>query len=337
MAKYEFIQLVPTYITPKLNLTFKMESYSLLYHSSEHLFPSMRFYSGGCSWRFYICTKGTPTDTLSFSLTLEGTEFHDPFPNGYKIDAKFNVYLFNHLKNNFVKISGNQGSAVSFERQNPRTWAHPSLPHAYLTDPANGYMFRDTCMFGIEVLRCSNTCLHDSLLTLNGEATGSYTFQLEPFSEKILERQIIRIGMAPRFEVGNYNCRIMYSLESRNGTLGDGPFKEVNLPLAEKNSTPQFLSLHIMFRPSQLEDVEDKWSKRLEAKVLMRVKDQSPREEHVQREGCQWLGHHSLGWPRFMKLSDITNPDKGYLVNDSLIIEAEVSVLSLVTRIYDDE
>ncbi|KAF5182480.1 hypothetical protein FRX31_027931, partial [Thalictrum thalictroides] len=287
--------------------------------------------------RFYICPKGTPEDSVSFSLALERKEYtSSPLPDGFKVDVKFNVYLYNHFENNFIKISGNQGSAVHFEGKKTRTWAYPSLPQAHLTNPANGYLLGDECMFGIEVLLCDKEeCLRDCLLTLNGEATGRFTYKMKHFSKKILELQKKTLGISPSFKVGKYKCSIMYSLYNRDGELGDGPvLKLVSRPWNNRKDTESdmFFSLQISFRPFQLEDIKEKWCKRLKTKVLLRVKDQSLREEHVQVEGCHWLGRQTLCWPRFMELAAITNPDKGFLVNDTLIIEAQVSVLSSLTR-----
>ncbi|KAF5203552.1 Traf-like family protein [Thalictrum thalictroides] len=322
---------------PKLSLTLKIEDFSLL-TSSQKLVKSMGFPYGGYRWRLYIYPEGPPKERVCFALEFDGRSDHSPLPCGFKVDAKFNVYIFNHLNNNFVNISGNQGSAVRFVARKSFTWSHPGLPMALLTNPAIGYLFCDQCTFGIEVLLCDDVCRRDVLSRMNGEVTGSFTFELKPFSQKFLELQNLPnrdAGVSPHFVFGDYKCLIMYSLYDRNGKLGDGPLMQSTSPDFNKNSaeTDWFLSLRINLMPLQF-DYDEYKCKKLEAKVLLRVKDQSLSGDHVQVEDHRWFGARSLCWPRFMEVATITNPNKGFLVNDTLIIEAEVSIQSSLDRTY---
>ncbi|KAF5205363.1 hypothetical protein FRX31_005050 [Thalictrum thalictroides] len=98
--------------TPKLSVSVKIESFSLLYNSSQKLVQSMEFYCEAYSWRFYIYPEGPPKARVCFALEFDGRLDRSPLPCWFKVDAKFNVYIYNHFKNNFIKISGNQGSAV---------------------------------------------------------------------------------------------------------------------------------------------------------------------------------------------------------------------------------
>ncbi|PIA45755.1 hypothetical protein AQUCO_01600181v1 [Aquilegia coerulea] len=80
------------------------------------------------------------------------------------------------------------------------------------------------------------------------------------------------------------------------------------------------------------DEIDHKWAKQVYMKLLLRVRDQSIRKEHPQQEACHCLISEMFGSPKFMELGVLTDPNKGFMVNDTLIIEAEVSVLTSLKR-----
>ncbi|KAL5757696.1 hypothetical protein ACOSP7_020307 [Xanthoceras sorbifolium] len=66
-------------------------------------------------------------------------------------------------------------------------------------------------------------------------------------------------------------------------------------------------------------------------KYILRVKDQK-NGKHVYTEGNELFASNKavLGLPEFLSLAKLKDPKMGYLVDDTLIIEAEVTLLGLV-------
>ncbi|PIA45735.1 hypothetical protein AQUCO_01600170v1 [Aquilegia coerulea] len=324
---------------PNLNLTYKIESLSLLYtNNSPEVISSLTFAAGDYAWKFLVFPKGPPQDHMTFGLVLDGTRDYSILPVGSKVDAKFNVYLYNHIKGNFIKVAENQGSSIRFEGQKLKTRASPSLSLGYLSNPSHGYLLCDECIFGVEVLVCDDTYQCDCLSTIKGAVPVTFTWKMNHFKAKFLKLQKERVGKTPTFKVGDYDGVIMYfAPEYRSGTLEDCPVRLITNPGSSPKSISEtedrFFSLYIFFSPKCLEE-SDQCSKHINVKVVLRIKDQSTREEHIQREATRWIGKEMLGWPKFIELSLLTDPNKGYLVDDKIIIEAEVVVLASIKRSY---
>ena len=51
--------------------------------------------------------------------------------------------------------------------------------------------------------------------------------------------------------------------------------------------------------------------------------------------GRDWFCSSSktYGWPNFMPISDLTNKTKGYIVNDTVIVEADITLISAVKNL----
>ncbi|KAH7565353.1 hypothetical protein JRO89_XS09G0193200 [Xanthoceras sorbifolium] len=66
-------------------------------------------------------------------------------------------------------------------------------------------------------------------------------------------------------------------------------------------------------------------------KYILRVKDQK-NGKHIYTEGNELFASNKavLGLPEFLSLAKLRDPKMGYLVDDTLIIEAEVTLLGLV-------
>ncbi|KAJ6871886.1 hypothetical protein NC651_031079 [Populus alba x Populus x berolinensis] len=66
------------------------------------------------------------------------------------------------------------------------------------------------------------------------------------------------------------------------------------------------------------------------AEYKLRVLDQR-RDKHVEKTVSRWLtsSSHTRGFPKFMPLGDLHEVSKGYVMNDTLIVEAEILTLSV--------
>ncbi|PIA45762.1 hypothetical protein AQUCO_01600186v1 [Aquilegia coerulea] len=275
---------------PLLNMTLKIGSFSLL-HTQGPMFMSPPFQSGGYAWKFLLYLNGPPTNCLSFGLIIVGDRFGSALPVGWKVDAKFNIYLFNHVNRSFIKIAENRGWAIRFQFQKLLTLASASLLLSVLTNISNGFLHNDECIFGVKVLVCDDiTCARNYLSTLNG-VTGTYTWKIKRFPKTFLKLQKDGALFSPRFKVGKYKCSIMCTTVTRsNPALGDGLVKTNRMPSCGNNipditmTENRFFSIFIRFQCSCLEDVE-KWSETVNTMARIRVIDQSKTEEHIVREG----------------------------------------------------
>ncbi|KAK7829852.1 ubiquitin carboxyl-terminal hydrolase 12 [Quercus suber] len=68
------------------------------------------------------------------------------------------------------------------------------------------------------------------------------------------------------------------------------------------------------------------------AEFKISIKDQINNENHVEKTGKHWFTTSSNEWgfSHFMPLKDLLDASKGLLMNDALIVEGEIKVMSNV-------
>ncbi|KAL3641563.1 hypothetical protein CASFOL_012378 [Castilleja foliolosa] len=74
-------------------------------------------------------------------------------------------------------------------------------------------------------------------------------------------------------------------------------------------------------------------SERVMPRYTIRIKDQSNNLKHHQYAGSGiWFSastSDNWGWPSFIKLSSLNDPNKGFIVNDCCVIEIELAVQAI--------
>nr|XP_009777405.1 PREDICTED: uncharacterized protein LOC104226980 [Nicotiana sylvestris] len=104
----------------------------------------------------------------------------------------------------------------------------------------------------------------------------------------------------------------------------------VQLGLTNGDSSQNGRSISIF-----LESVDAKgfdFRKRVQAKFSISVKDQITGAHHKKTSTSSWFtaASYTLGWPAFMRRSELKDPKKGFLVGNCCFVEADVSVLGVV-------
>ncbi|KAK1578368.1 hypothetical protein Q3G72_029756 [Acer saccharum] len=146
------------------------------------------------------------------------------------------------------------------------------------SDPWNGYLIDDTCVFGVEVFVVENSFKEECLSMMQEPIMYYHTWTVIDFS--------------------------------RNGE-GKGNSISISLNVS-RSSSPQGTELFVKF--------------------LLQVKDQI-NGKHIEREGDYLFtssNKYPIGWHNFMSLAKLKDSKQGYLMDDTLIIDAEVTLLGLV-------
>ncbi|XP_031272651.1 MATH domain and coiled-coil domain-containing protein At3g58410-like [Pistacia vera] len=167
-------------------------------------------------------------------------------------------------------------------------------------NPLKGYLIDDTCVFGAEVFVVKSTFKGECLSMIKEPATCYHLWEITEFSTLLDEKYLSE-------PFGDYNWRI--SLYPNGHAEGKG------------NSISIFLSLYKESIPP---------STKLFVKSILRVKDQT-KENHVNII-FQTVFSPLLDWGarKFMSLHKLKDPKQGFLVDNTCIIEAEVTVLGLI-------
>ncbi|KAK4837033.1 hypothetical protein QYF36_002262 [Acer negundo] len=169
-------------------------------------------------------------------------------------------------------------------------------------DPVNGYLLDDNCVFGVEVFVVKNTFKEGCLSMIHEPAKYDHTWKVNNFSTLVNESYVSE----------SFGCHKWNILFFPNGcSKGKG------------NSISLYLGLSLS---SIALDTK------LLAKVIMCVKNQM-NGKHIEYRACNLYGPRDscgLGRMRFLSLAKLKDPEQGFLVDDTLIIEAEITLLGMV-------
>ncbi|KAH7834476.1 hypothetical protein Vadar_016382 [Vaccinium darrowii] len=221
-------------------------------------------------------------------------------------------------------------------------WGFPQLlPLSTFTDAANGYLVRDTCVFGAEVFVVSYTGRGECLNIMEDiYHANTRTWKIENFSslhERAYSSDVFTVGNRKWYGIV-YFPLLNYSTQSYSLTIivvlmaSSDESREVHLyPKGDREmENDKFLSLYF-----KLSDSEAFPSGRSTyAKYKLRILNQY-NSNHVERGGtrCFCAPNFIWGYPAMLSLTDLEDATKGFLVNDTLLIEAEVSAISAVNNL----
>ncbi|KAH8488347.1 hypothetical protein H0E87_024134 [Populus deltoides] len=157
--------------------------------------------------------------------------------------------------------------------------------------------------FGAEIFVIKPTGKWELLSMVKKPANGSLTWKIEDFS-KLDESSYL----SKAFTAGGRSWRIKVYPKGN----GDG----------KGNSLSVFLEL---VDGGKLPPKKTVW-----AEYKLRVLDQR-HDNHVEKTTSRWLtsSDHKRGFHKFMPLGDLREVSKGYVLNDTLIVEAEILTLSV--------
>ncbi|THF99090.1 hypothetical protein TEA_024263 [Camellia sinensis var. sinensis] len=185
-----------------------------------------------------------------------------------------------------------------------REWGFAQLlPLSTFNDAANGYLIRDTCVFGAEVFVINYTG-RGECLTLGKELDNTHTWKIDNFSS--LDG---KIHFSDVFTIGNHKWKLWL------------------YPKGDSLEKDKWLSLYLVL---------DNWNtfpseRKTYSKFSLRIRNQY-NDQHVEftASNCFSASNFAGGVSSFLSLTDLHDASMGFLVNDTLIVQAKVIVTSTV-------
>ncbi|KAL7187942.1 hypothetical protein ACSBR1_037893 [Camellia fascicularis] len=293
---------------PPAHFIFKIESFSqlsqLLSNAEVQNYESDIFEASGYKWKLSFYPNGDKKRKGEghISLYLVIAETSD-LPLGWEVNVNFKLFVYDQIQDKYMTIQDANGKVRRFHGMKTEWGFAQLLPLSTFNDADNGYLICDACIFGAEVFVINYTGRGQSINILK-EFDRTYTWKIDNFSS--LDGEIHNSDV---FTLGNRNWRL-YLYPKGHSTA-----KDTCLSL--------FLGLHdLKTFPSE---------RKTYAKYKMRIRSQY-HCEHKETEGskCFTSGSTSWGRPSFLSLTDLHDASKGFLVNDTLIVEAKVSIISTV-------
>nr|GMC90045.1 MATH domain and coiled-coil domain-containing protein At2g01790-like [Ipomoea batatas] len=178
------------------------------------------------------------------------------------------------------------------------------LPLSIFNDPSNGYLVDDTCAFGAEIVVVSNATKGECLSLVKDPVNKKYTWRISNFASKQREQHVI------------------YSDEF---TIEGSTWKLQVFPKGDSSAKDKNLSLFLESVDSSNLTVNN--GRRLYAKYKLRICNQlKPGEDQEKEATCVFGGSPAVtrwGYYYFLLLNQLESVAKGFLLNDTLIVEME--------------
>ncbi|KAK3219266.1 hypothetical protein Dsin_013236 [Dipteronia sinensis] len=172
-----------------------------------------------------------------------------------------------------------------------------------LNDPSKGYLVNDCYVFGVEVFVIQPSSGNEETLTMVKEPSGgTYTWSIKNFSK--------------------LNDNLQYSNEF---TVGGRKWNLKLFPKGIKSDMGKSLSLYLWLSDWKSVIPERK----VYVEYKLRVVDQS-RVEKVEKQVSHWFdSNKDCGFSDFISIKELLECGKGYLNDDTLIVEVEFIVISI--------
>ncbi|GAB4838899.1 hypothetical protein Ancab_039868 [Ancistrocladus abbreviatus] len=286
---------------------FEIESFQALVNSAARTksdsIESSEFNAGGYSWVIVIYPNGNKKDNGAGHVSVYLRLVNKP-TGGSSVDASFMFFILDKARENYVTI--HDGKERKFDSGHLEWGISQALPVAAFHDAKNGLLVNDSCTFGAEVYVVKNTATFARLSLVEKQTLRTTTWPVYDFS-------LLR----------NETYSPIFPIEDR-------PWRLCLYPKGNLKGQERYLSLYLY-----LDDATDlTGGRKLYVECVLSVRDQRSGSEHAKSVGFwfdMYKDHH--GFDDFLPLAELNNPLKGYRENDTVIIEATINEMFLLTEI----
>ncbi|XP_052185449.1 uncharacterized protein LOC127797028 [Diospyros lotus] len=293
---------------PPAHYLLKIQSFNSLLRSCLEKYSSDKFEVGDYKWRLTIYPGGNKQrggqGHISIFLTLVDTS---SLPVGWELHAVFNFFVYDQLRDKYLSLADNQ--LRRFHAMKTEWGEAKFVELQVFNDSSNGYLINNACVFGAEVFVLKQTRKAECLLTFEKPNVGSYTWTINRF----FAQTCFDHHESQWFVAVGHRWRILIYPQG----YGDG----------KGNSVSVFLSLDESSLPANT---------RLVVSCIIRMFDQNElKADPFEFTGDNHFGESCLLWgaPKFMPLSNLRNPKQTYLVGDTCVMEAAITLFGTISTV----
>ncbi|KAM6576431.1 hypothetical protein CsatB_028268 [Cannabis sativa] len=287
---------------PPAHYLMKLESYSLLSDTKEN-FDSSSFEVGGYKWKLSFYPNGdkrsnTKNNYISLYLTICNT---DILPIGWEVNANFTLFIYNHTYDNYLTFQ-----VVKRFHEMKKEWGFDQMVLLNtFKNVSNGYLFNDTCAFGVEVFVINHTLNSESLSVFGrkGIKNPIFHWEIKGFSKIKMDDSYY---VSEVFNSGGTNWKLI--IYPKGCQSRDGKTLKMFLKLSADSNNPDNSTIY--------------------AKYCLRVIDQINSKHYEVSELDEWFNSFQGYGSEFMSLEDLHKSSNGYILKDTLIVEVEFFVMS---------
>ncbi|EYU41010.1 hypothetical protein MIMGU_mgv1a026254mg [Erythranthe guttata] len=278
----------------------KIESFSLLEKCGIDKYETREFSAGEYKWKLIIYPNGDDdkakdcNDYISVHVAVANTS---SLPANWEVNAVFSIFLFNQISANYLSSLGMTRRFLGMKSE----WGISKfISKKILLDPSNGYLVNDSCVFGAEVFIIKSETVTECLYLKNVDIPYKRDWKIPNFS---LQGHV---------------------WQSEQFTAGDQKWKISLYPKGNGEAAGRGVSIYLYYVGSE----------RVKASYTIQIKNQVSDEHKNQIRTGRWFSasNDNWGWGTFMEIATINDPEKGFIVNDSCLLDIEISVLAVAKQ-----
>ncbi|KAL2319946.1 hypothetical protein Fmac_028915 [Flemingia macrophylla] len=291
---------------PPSHYLFKIESYSELMKTGVEKYETNVFEAGGYKWRLILYPNGnikhSGSGYVSLYLAIADTE---KFSHGWEVNVNLKLFVFDKKNNNYLTVQDDDGTVRKFHEMKTEWGFDQLLLLETLSDPSKGYLVEDSCAFGAEVFVIKHSDKWESLSMVKEPTHGTFTWKIHKFST--LDEASC---LSKPFTVGGREWKLR--VHPKGDTTERGKSLSVFLYLTDCDKFPPKRTVYAQFK--------------------MRLLDQL-RNNYFEKTARHWFSvstNNEWGYHKLIALSELYEAAKGYIKDDTIIVEVQILVISIV-------
>ncbi|KAL6292877.1 hypothetical protein ACE6H2_001019 [Prunus campanulata] len=290
--------------SPPTHYSLKIESFSTLTENSVDTYESGEFGAGGYKWKLVVYRNGNTKKKVEdhISVYLKMAEANS-LQTGWEVSVDFRLFLLDQNKGIYSVLQDANMNKMCLHGAMLQVGFDRVIPLKAFYVASNGYVVGDTCVFGAEVFVCKERRAGkaECLSMINNAFMKKHCWKIESFS--MLKSEVLQ---SEPFTAGGQTWLI------RLYPKGDRTGKNTHVSIFLRLVNPEKLS------PGS----------QLLTEYTLRIVDQLNRKHLSRKSDYAWFSAMKTGWgwPRFIDLGSFKMSDNGYLVKNTCLVEAEVTV-----------
>ncbi|XP_074348906.1 uncharacterized protein LOC141687507 isoform X2 [Apium graveolens] len=305
---------------PPSHYSVKINSFSRLVDEGTQKYESATFDGSGYTWKLVLYPNGNAKrgggGHISLYLAIEKT---DTLPLGWEAYVTYRMFVYDHNMDKYLTFQDDPAvqQIRRFHQAKKESGFDRLIPLEAFNAATNGYLVDDSCVFGVEVYKIKSTGNGETVNILEHPKKVTFDWKICDFSKICKEKVNCQDIASEEFTGGQCKWRMLLY---PNGDFRTKDHISLFLELVESpTSVKKVLAEFSLVINNQLSDGHSHsgqngmWFSASNTEVIT---------GSVQRK---W------GWPRFKLLSDLKKVSSGFIVNDTMLLQAKVKIMTEVT------
>ncbi|EYU25558.1 hypothetical protein MIMGU_mgv1a026154mg [Erythranthe guttata] len=213
-------------------------------------------------------------------------------PTNGEVNALFSVFLFNQISTIFIILLAER--TLCFQATKSEWGISKFISRKVLSDPSNGYIIDDNCVFGAEVFVVKREAVIERVVLTNVNTYYNHALEISGFS------QLPQRWVSEEFDGGGQKWKILL------------------YPKGNAEGTGSHVSIYLYYLGTE----------RVQTCFTVCMKNQFDDKQTRRYFFSYWFSASSSSWGRsvYIDLATINDPNKGFIVKDCCLLSIEINI-----------